>query len=207
MVATERTSSVELPLTPAHRVAVRHHVNGLRQFPLGAMAGVMVFAVARGLAPDQLSAGLGTTVGLTLGLFLLAVWADYLIWRRPAEVELERGVFFRASGPIRVSYEGKNTGTIHVGDVRVRYVDTSIATKIRELPLGTVDYLPGTRIVLEQRDADDALVYRHPKFRPEAPDTLGPEPSIRKAIAWGAGISAAIALAGAVIAVLSGLPR
>jgi len=56
---------------------------------------------------------------------------------------------------------------VHVGDVTIEYAPNDICTRLRDLPWGTVDYVPRVHAVIEQRDADGELLYRYPGYRPD----------------------------------------
>jgi hypothetical protein len=189
----KQPSTAELPMTPDHRVAVRHFAKSERQVVLGMVAFVFTIVLPLPFAPGRGQPELGNVLIAELALLFIALAADSLLWRRSAEVALRRGVFVRASGPIRVR-KGRRSSTIYIGDVTVKYVSAAFADQIRALPWGMLDYAPRARVVFEQRDADGELIYRNPTYRPEALDDVGPEPSIRKGIAWGVAIAAAFHL-------------
>jgi hypothetical protein len=74
--------------------------------------------------------------------------------------------------------------------VKIHYVSSVICAKLRDLPFGYVDYAPRSRVVVEQRDADGELLYRHPAYHPDGdPAVTRRLPSLMKAVLWGAGLS------------------
>jgi hypothetical protein len=192
----EPAVKIELPLTPTHVHALRHHVRSQRQLFLGATAAATTVALllavhAVGVRPSWFVLLLAIT-GCFAGFGYLM---DWLGWRRGHEAELRAGVYYRASGPIRI-YRGRDTGRIEVGDVKIHYISSAICASLRELPFGYVDYAPLSRLVIEQRDADGEVLYRFPAYRPDDDPTVTRRlPSLMKPIIWGAGLGAVFVLA------------
>jgi hypothetical protein len=120
---------------------------------------------------------------------------DWFAWRRPLAAAIHQGVYFRATGPIRI-ITGRRAGTVFVGDVVVKYVSLDICSALRDLPWGTIDYAPRARMVIEQRDADGELLYRYPGYRPDANrfDRL-PMPSVLMGFLCGVGVTTLFMLA------------
>ena len=172
MATDEQARTVELPLTPAHVKALRHHIWSQRRWFLGTFALATAFGGLVALLPNagravpfwNVVSGLSVAVGMTFV-------ADWLFWRRPLEAAIRRGVYHRATGPIRTScgVSPTTTGTdrVYVGDVTIKNVPFSIASELRRLPWGILDYVPGLHVVIEQRDTDGELLYRYPWYRPD----------------------------------------
>src|SRR5688572_1935475 len=184
----EPAVKIELPLTPAHIFALRHHVRSERRWILGFTAAATTVALllavhAFGIRPSWFMLLLAIA-GCFAGFGFLM---DWLGRRRGHEAELRTGVYYRVSGPIRV-YRGRDTGRIEVGDVTIHYISSVICASLRDLPFGYVDYAPRSRLVIEQRDADGELLYRFPAYRPDDDPTVTRRlPSLVAPILWGMG--------------------
>lgn len=179
---------IELPLTPAHIFALRHHVRSERQTNIGFIAAGVTFALLLPAIPFERQA-VPVWFGLVVGGCIagLCVLVDWLGWRRGHEAELRQGVYYRVSGPIRSSM-GSDRGSVQVGDVTIKHISNITCRKLRDLPFGYVDYAPRSRLILEQRDADGELLYRDSAYRPDDdPAVTRRLPSLTKACIWGAG--------------------
>ena len=183
---------LELPMTPAHRVAVQHHTLRERRVFLGSIACFASFALVMLpvlAGPSSFAIGLVAAIGfVALGFGL-----DTLFWKRKANAVLAAGVFVRASGPIQVS-NSTSDSTIRIGEQTVRAIPLSMGLSMHELPHGTVEYAPRVRLIFEQRDANEKVVYRYPSYRPEGKDEIGTGPRLWKGIAIGASIPVAMML-------------
>jgi hypothetical protein len=130
-------STLELPLTPAHIAALRHHVRKERQWFLGSIS----FATAVGvlvpfsLIPSQ-SPSLWNVLGLVAYVTGLALVMDWFFWRRPLGAAIREGTYLRATGPIRISTAGRHGATVYAGDVRISYVQFPMYVGLRDLPWG-----------------------------------------------------------------------
>ena len=167
-MSNDQTATVELPLTPAHVEALRHHISAERQWYLGFVAFGATFGALLPLVPVGgenarfLDGLLAAGVALVIGVFF-----DWFFWRGPLAAALKQGTYFRTTGPIRIS-NLRRSGHVQIGDVRIKHVSWRISDELRSLPWGTIDYAPRTRFVVEQRDADGEMLYRYPGYRPDA---------------------------------------
>lgn len=169
MRAATPTAVEELPLTSAHVTALRHANRCQRQWQLGFIACPATIAALMPLLP---MAGRRPTLwhGLAAVALVVVIAAvlDWLLYRRPLAAALRRGVYFRASGPIRI-YEPRRRGaTVYVGDVAIKHVPQQISSGLHSLPWGTLDYEPRVHAVIEERDADGELLARYHGYRPDA---------------------------------------
>jgi hypothetical protein len=196
MAATGETPRLELALTPAHVDALRHHIRSQRQWFLGTIAFATTTAAMMPLLPIPGQApsvwNVLMAVAFTVGV---AVVADWLFWRMPLTDAIGEGVYYRKSGPIRTFTTPKRGTHVTVGDVRINYVPDKIGTQLRDLPWGTLDYVPRVRIAIELRDADGELLYRYPGYRPDADRfDVRPMPSILVGILCGIGTCTVVML-------------
>jgi hypothetical protein len=174
MATDGATLTIELPLSQAHVQALRHHVWSQRRWFLGTFAVAIAFGAFVALLPNAGRAVRLWDVVLAFSVAAsMVLVADWLFWRRPLEAAVRHGVYLRTTGPIRTSCtmnpSSDGTDYVSVGDVTIKHVPFSNASELRRLPWGTLDYVPGVHIVIEQRDADGELLYRHPEYRPDYP--------------------------------------
>jgi hypothetical protein len=188
------TSTLELPLTPAHIAALRHHIRKERQWFLGLMS----FGIAAGmLLPFSLglsrSPSLSSVLGLLVYVAVLGLVMDWFFWRRPLASVIRKGTYLRATGPIRISTAGRNGATVYAGDVTISYVQSPMSLGLRDLPWGTIDCVPHVRAVIEQRDADGELLYRYAAYRPDPdPFEVRQMPSLVVGVLCGIGCSTVV---------------
>ena len=189
--ADVQTSTLELPLTPAHIAALRHHIRKERQWffglaSFGTAVGVLL-PFSWGLSP---SPSLSSVLGLVAYVAGLALVMDWFFWRRPLGAVIREGTYLRATGPIRISTAGRYGSTVHAGDVRISYVQSPMSLGLRDLPWGTIDCVPRIRAVIEQRDADGELLHRYAGYRPDPdPFEVRQTPSLIVGILCGVGSS------------------
>jgi hypothetical protein len=189
------TQTVELPLTPAHVEALRHHIAWERRWFLGLIAASATFGAFMPLVPRAGQDG-RVLEGLMLAGFIFAfgLVLDWFVWRRPFAAAIRQGTYSRTTGPIRIT-EFHDSGWVSVGKVTITRVATRIGSELRNLPWGTIDYAPRTRLVVEQRDADGELLYRYPGYRPDADKfDVRPIPSVFMGILCGIGSCTVIML-------------
>ena len=188
------TSTLDLPLTPAHIAALRHHIRKERQWFLGLMS----FGIGVGmLLPFGWGQSQGPSLSSVLGLLVyvavLGLVMDWFFWRRPLGAAIRSGTYLRATGPIRISAPGRYGSTVHAGDVRISYVQSPMSLGLRALPWGTVDCVPRLRAVIEQRDADGELLYRYAGYRPDPdPFEVRQMPSLVVGVLCGIGSSTVV---------------
>ena len=195
MAVEVETQTVELPLTPAHVEALRHHIGWERRWFLGLIAGCATFGAFMPLVPG--AGGDGRMLeGLILAglMFAFGLVLDWFSWRRPLAAAIRQGTYARTTGPIRIT-DFRDSGWVSVGKVTITRVATRICSGLRNLSWGTIDYAPRTHFVIEQRDADGELLYRYPGYRPDA-DTFDvrPIPSVFVGILCGIGSCTVIML-------------
>jgi hypothetical protein len=118
----------------------------------------------------------------------LALALDWYCWGRHLAATLREGVYLRTTGPIRISRAGRGGATVLVGGAAIRFVPVAMSGDLRDLPWGTLDYVPRLHAVIEQRDADGELLYRYAPYRPD-PDRFEarPRPSVLAGILCGVG--------------------
>src|SRR5688572_24398114 len=82
MATSEPTEQIELPLTPAHVVALRHHVRSQRQTYLGFMAaGVTVALLLSAIPVPGQAIPFWLSVSIGGGIAGIAFGADWFYWR------------------------------------------------------------------------------------------------------------------------------
>jgi hypothetical protein len=189
MAIDAQTLTLELPLTPPHSEALRHHIRSERQWFLGCVAFSATFAGLLPLIPvlgkDPFTWDWLMILGYIVGLALVM---DWFFWRRPLEATIRHGVYLRATGPIRIFTNSRGRASVHVGDVRIGHLPAAMYSELCDLPWGTVDCVPRLHAVIEQRDADGELLHRYAAYRPDADRfDVRPMPSIITAILCGIG--------------------
>lgn len=172
MTVQDQPSIIELPLTAAHRAAIRRSVASERRWFLGPMAAVATLLSSFIIFYDPAPVLIGV-----LGVVVFAIAADSYFWRLPAQRGLRRGTYRQATGPIDVA-SGSRECTVRLGDTKLKLSSTTIGSQLRSLARGTLDYAPCSRVVFEQRDAAGVLIFRLPDYRPDSPADEGGEPRL-----------------------------
>jgi len=182
-------SVVELPMTAAHRAAV-HRATALKR-----KVYLSIFTFFALLGPS-LSVWFGRQVEVLFfaaGVAGLAVVADRRYWQGPARRDLQRGTYRRASGPIDVTV-GRSRCDIRIGETRLRVSDLDVASELRTLPWGSLDYAPDSRVIFEQHAEHGELVVRSPHYRPDEPADAAVNERVLPVLAWVAAITATLLL-------------
>jgi hypothetical protein len=91
--------TMELPLTPAHVFALRHHVRSERQWLIGAVAAGATFALLLSALPFS-GRPIPFLIYIYIAAFVVGVGLifDWLGWRRAHEADLRKGIYYRVSG-------------------------------------------------------------------------------------------------------------